>query len=841
MTRFLHIRSNPFPLHHFPTTAAVVLLGLAMTIGCQESKTLQPSGTTSGTTSQSSKTTPKTPAKPDEGDKAASLTAGDVLSRMVTAYRKASSYSDNGVAHISAEADGEKVIDDTANFSVAFAGPNKVRVQAYGAEMVCDGKKTYAFVPNVPGQVMVKPAPERLTVSAVPPDLVVFATMNHDFAGGLPQIGLLFDNRSSDMQLLEGVGDPELLESGEFSGRPCYRVKLPKKQGTATYWIDREDFTLRRMVMPTDSLRQDLSAKLRKPVSNVAVTADFNGAQLNGRVDPQAFQFELPPDAKEVPFIHPPHIRQLLGKKSPALAFADFQGKPIASESTAGKTIVLTFWATQADECKEGLGDLEQLYQKLKDNPKLAFYAVSVDPAKYPTDDLKKNVANLNLHVPMLRDPNLSAVAFNLRTSVLPCTFVIDAKGIVQHCENGRNPKFVELMQAKLEKVLAGENVYQELQKEYESEVEKLRRYAAPQDVPPVAAVVPVVVKEELVPEAKTAEATKPTALKLSPLWKCTDLGSPGNIVVAEDKGKPARLLMIENNVAVAEVGLDGKVIAVHKLDLAKDEVVSQIRTAAGADGRRYVVAFLPTQKRCHVFDDKWNLVFHYPNDAPQAAYGGISDVQLGDLDGDGKLKMYVSYWTAIGIHAVSLDGVRIWGNRTDVNGSSSIAIGGADDKNQRELYCTTERGSIAAFSAQGKLITDVTIRNRMLQRIVAADLLNNGQPLWCGGAAAGLNDNTVIGFTPAGERLWNYSPPPGIAPRPIEPIIPGKVLLGRSGQWLLPGPDGSIHILAADGKLVDKFNYGAVLQGLATVDIDGRPVLVVATAGKLEALKIER
>ena len=199
-------------------------------------------------------------------------------------------------------------------------------------------------VPDVPGQVMVKPAPERLTVTTVPPDLIVSATMTDDFAGGLPQIGLLFDNRSSGMQLLEATGDPELLESGEFNGRACYRVKLPKKQGVATYWIDREDFTLRRIVMPTDALRQDLSAKLRKPISSVTVTADFNNAQLNGQVDPKAFQFELPPNAMEVPFINPPHIRQLLGKKSPAFAFVDFDGKPVASEATAGKTVVLMFW-----------------------------------------------------------------------------------------------------------------------------------------------------------------------------------------------------------------------------------------------------------------------------------------------------------------------------------------------------------------------------------------------------------------------------------------------------------------------------------------------------------------
>jgi hypothetical protein len=55
----------------------------------------------------------------------------------------------------------------------------------------------------------------------------------------------------------------------------------------------------------------------------------------------------------------------------------------------------------------------------------------------------------------------------------------------------------------------------------------------------------------------------------------------------------------------------------------------------------------------------------------------------------------------------------------------------------------------------------------------------------------------------------------------------------------LLPGADGSIHVISADGKPLDKFNYGAVLQGLATFEAGGQPVLVVASPGGLEAWKI--
>ncbi len=62
---------------------------------------------------------------------------------------------------------------------------------------------------------------------------------------------------------------------------------------------------------------------------------------------------------------------------------------------------------------------------------------------------------------------------------------------------------------------------------------------------------------------------------------------SPGNVLVLSDKNGPARLAVVENWKSVAEVGLDGKLIALHKLKLADSEAVGSLRSAVGADGKR--------------------------------------------------------------------------------------------------------------------------------------------------------------------------------------------------------------------------------------------------------------
>ena len=56
----------------------------------------------------------------------------------------------------------------------------------------------------------------------------------------------------------------------------------------------------------------------------------------------------------------------------------------------------------------------------------------------------------------------------------------------------------------------------------------------------------------------------------------------------------------------------------------------------------------------------------------------------------------------------------------------------------------------------------------------------------------------------------------------------------------LLAGPDGSIHVLSAAGKLLDRFNYGVPLQGLATATYQNQLILLVSSSKGLEAWKVE-
>ncbi len=677
MMRVLIVHFNIFPLRG--AAIAAIFLALATTAGCQRGEPAKSKESAAEPAARSEKNADKTTAKQP--------TAREVLDRMIAAYRKASSYVDVGTVHLLAEADGKTIQDETANFSLAFVRPNKVRIRAYLAEVVCDGQKLYAYVKDVPDQVFTRKAPERLTMINVQPDFVVRAAMLQGFAGGMPQIPLLFGEDPLKM-LMHDLGEPGLSEPGKIGEHDCYRVKFKEGGEATTFWIDQESYVLRRIVLPTDSLREAMSQA--GPISNLSVVADFTGAQLNGDVDPHAFVFEAPKDAKLVEYLVPPHMGQLLNKRVPDFKFVHLDGKPLGPEAIAGKTAVLVFWSLRYDSCRQMLKELEEVYRKYKDDPKVAFYAICRDPPQLSNADLEKAIAEMNVHVPIVRDVDASGNAFNLGEP--PTTFIINDKGIVQHCEGGGlNPKYAESLQARLGKVLAGQKISQEPLNQFLEQVENLRQYAkwTATDPPEPKPSDAVVVKEEPLPKTAIAPRSEPRTLKLAPAWKCADLKMPGNILVLDGSKGPERLLVIENGTSVAEVGLDGKLIALHPLELAEKEVVGSLRTAVDGDGRRYFVAFLVSQQRCHIFDEKWNLVAHFPKDALEHPHAGISDVRLGDLDGDGKLKMYVSYWGVVGVQGVSLDGHRLWSNRTAVSSVACLAISPPSSKfGTRELYC---------------------------------------------------------------------------------------------------------------------------------------------------------
>ena len=806
----------------------LLLAPLAMLAGCSNPSDSAKPDEGKAATANGSKTgdraSPQSPANKLETGRA-------VLEAMAKAYRQAKSYHDNGTVRLVIQTRGQKPLDRAEAFAVAFERPNKLALDVYSAKVRCDGKKFFAYLQNLPGQILEQDAPAKMEIKTLVLDPLLIQTLSMGPARAAPQPILLLEENGLNI-LLKGSEEPVLAESGEIDGRPCYRVQVRDPYGLTVYWVDRDSLVLRRIVLPSDVLRSEVEQQSEDRVESISIVADFTGAELDRPIDPKAFAFAMPDTPYQaVSYFIPPHPGQWVGKKSPEFKFTDLAGKSIAPQSLLGKAAVLIFWSERFPNFEQDLLDYQKLFDAYRNVEKVAVCVVCKDENADPKG-LEEYCRSKKIDMPIYR--NREQTESELEKNDLPnLMYLIGPDGIVQDYEYDSKVKLSEVLPPLLDRVLAGQDIstgaiqrYRKDMEQYEKTV-KARASGEGQVMPP----------------AKIADRSEPKTFKLAPLWKCAEVKDPGNILVLNEPKRAPRLLVASPPNRVAEVGLDGKVAAVHELNLAGGELAMNLRAFSTPAGKTYVAAFTGGQQRLHLFNLADKQTIDYPSDALQNPHSGIADVELFDLDGDGAPEIYVGYWGVVGVHAIALDGKRMWGNRS-LSNVTRMAAGPADEFGRRDLICTNiltgENTSLVVLNAQGQSQGVFNVGKRSLRTILGADLAGDGNLQWCALGVSSENELLALGFNLQGRELWSFGLPSEPQPRPIEPIVAGRVTRQGPGQWILPGPDGSIQILAADGKPLDSFNYGAVLQGVATAEIGGKPALVIASPGGLEAFAVE-
>jgi hypothetical protein len=201
---------------------------------------------------------------------------------------------------------------------------------------------------------------------------------------------------------------------------------------------------------------------------------------------------------------------------------------------------------------------------------------------------------------------------------------------------------------------------------------------------------------------------------------------------------------------------------------------------------------------------------------------------------------MGVGYWGDVGVQGVSLAGDRLWRDNS-LQFVLHIAATSPDAQGHRKLLCMNNRGSIVPLNFEGKAEPEIVVQNRLLENIFGADMQatvqsqgtgqmqGSGQFDYCAFSTNNDLENFALGVSLDGKELWNYQLPKGVAGLPIEAATTGDLAGNGTKQWVIPGADGSVHILAADGKPIDKFNTGSALAGIGAMKIGNRHVLLVS------------
>ena len=448
---------------------------------------------------------------------------------------------------------------------------------------------------------------------------------------------------------------------------------------------------------------------------------------------------------------------------------------------------------------------LQQAYEKYKDNPRVAFFAINLDGSQVEAKTIEETARKWKLTMPLLRDPNGETAKEALKNADAPTTFIIDAQGVVQDRVRDNRPLSTAPTARKIEDLMAGkELVSQALRdanehfKSYESDIDKVFS----------GEVVTSTFKQAgLTPATPHSE---PRKLKIASLWKCRLNGIAANLLVAPVGGQ-SRILVVDGFKAITEIGLNGAIRASHPVNLTEKEAITTLRTAAGGvpaqrvGGKQWFAAFAPWHQRMHVFDENLKQVLRYPEDALENPHPGITDVELADLTGDGQINAYIGFGGSVGLKCVSLQGKQLASCRTLFN-IGRVAAGPPDAMKHRQLYCVTDGGNVGVLDPKlqpsdfNKLATD-----GILEGLLQADLAGDGHPTWCAvlrrpdARQPAAGQYTAIGLNLRGTPIWKYDLPFGSL-RSVEPIVVGRVLPGSvamapAGQrWLGTHPGGRRH-----------------------------------------------
>lgn len=133
-----------------------------------------------------------------------------------------------------------------------------------------------------------------------------------------------------------------------------------------------------------------------------------------------------------------------------AATFPDEKGQPQALKNYVGKIIVLNFWATWCEPCREEMPELSKLHETYKDK-NLTVLGVAIDDIAAVSDFVKETKVSYPLFAADMQGMEI-ATNFGNNKDVLPYTVIIKTDGTVAKTYFGRITK--PLLEETLSKLL---------------------------------------------------------------------------------------------------------------------------------------------------------------------------------------------------------------------------------------------------------------------------------------------------------------------------------------------------------------------------------------------------
>ena len=116
------------------------------------------------------------------------------------------------------------------------------------------------------------------------------------------------------------------------------------------------------------------------------------------------------------------------GKATLPLAGNDIEGRPVDLKSMQGRVLVVNFWATWCEPCRDEMPSLQRLREKLAGQP---FEVITVNFGE-SAEKIAQFIGKEKVTLPVLLDTQ-KETAKRWGVGGLPMTFLVDARGRVRY------------------------------------------------------------------------------------------------------------------------------------------------------------------------------------------------------------------------------------------------------------------------------------------------------------------------------------------------------------------------------------------------------------------------
>jgi thiol-disulfide isomerase/thioredoxin len=198
------------------------------------------------------------------------------------------------------------------------------------------------------------------------------------------------------------------------------------------------DYAKARSLM-LDALSQSHPSLPENPA--IAALPELYKAEHHGTAGLDEFMKPLLAKAKEE------HKRSIVAERlpnpraMPPLQIMDLTDHAIDVSQYKGKILVVNFWATWCGPCRAEFPEFQKLYTKYKDDPRIAFVAVSTDSTDTPTSSIASYIDKNHFTFPVARGADYATTN---HINNIPLTWWVNPEGKIAYSKLGGSQELVE-------------------------------------------------------------------------------------------------------------------------------------------------------------------------------------------------------------------------------------------------------------------------------------------------------------------------------------------------------------------------------------------------------------